>query len=100
MRLTRDRRDQRTADSTRDHVFVITSPPADQASPAQLASYVRGHLGIESKVHRVRDVTFDEGRSQVRAGNAAPVMASQGISLSASTGWPARTASPRLPAPR
>jgi len=76
MRLTRDRHDQRTGGSTREHVFVITSLPADQVSPAQLADYVRGHWGIENRLHWVRDVTFDEDRSQVRAGNAAHVMAS------------------------
>ena len=75
MRLTRDRLDHRTGDSTREHVFVITSLPADQVSPAQLADYVRGHWGIENRLHWVRDVTFDEDRSQVRAGNAAHVMA-------------------------
>ena len=42
----------------------------------QLADYVRGHWGIENRLHWVRDVTFDEDRSQVRAGNAAHVMAS------------------------
>ena len=50
--------------------------PAEQATPEQLADYIRGHWGIENRLHRVRDVTFDEDRSQIRAGNAAHVMAS------------------------
>lgn len=76
MRLTRDRLDPKTAATTREHVFVITSIPADQASAEQLANYIRGHWGIENRLHWVRDVTFDEDRSQVRTGNAAHVMAS------------------------
>ena len=35
----------------------------------------RGHWSIENRVHWVRDVTFDEDRSQVRKGAAAQVMA-------------------------
>jgi predicted transposase YbfD/YdcC len=76
LRLTRDRRDHTTGESTREHVFIITSLRPDQADPAELASYVRGHWGIENRLHWVRDVTYDEDRSQVRTGNAAHVMAS------------------------
>ncbi len=75
MRLTRDRHDHRTGEHTREHVFVITSLPPGQANPADLAGYVRGHWGIENRLHWVRDVTYDEDRSQVRTGNAAHVMA-------------------------
>ena len=61
---------------TREHVFVITSLPADQANAEQLADYVRGHWGIENRLHWVRDVTYREDTSQIRTGNAAHVMAS------------------------
>jgi hypothetical protein len=36
---------------------------------------VRGHWCIENKSHWVRDVTFDENRSQVRSGNIPQLMA-------------------------
>ncbi len=36
----------------------------------------RGHWGIENRLHWVRDVTFDEDRSQVRTGAGPQVMAS------------------------
>ena len=36
---------------------------------------VQGHWGIENRIHWVRDVTFDEDRSQVRTRNAPKVMA-------------------------
>ena len=35
----------------------------------------RGHWGIENRVHWVRDVTFDEDRSQIRTEAAPQVMA-------------------------
>ena len=36
---------------------------------------LRKHWDIENRVHWVKDVTFDEDRSQVRTGNAPQVMA-------------------------
>jgi predicted transposase YbfD/YdcC len=40
-----------------------------------MASAIRGHWGIENRLHWVRDVTFDEDRSQVRKGKGPQVMA-------------------------
>ena len=76
MRLTRHRHDHKTGERTREHVFVITSLPADQANAEQLADYVRGHWGIENRLHWVLNVTYREDTSQIRTGNAAHVMAS------------------------
>ena len=45
------------------------------AAPAAFAYYIRGHWGIENRSHHVRDTTFDEDRSQVRAGGAPQVLA-------------------------
>ena len=36
---------------------------------------IRGHWSIENNLHWVRDVVFDEDRSQVRKGNTPQVMA-------------------------
>jgi len=57
-------------------VYAVTSLTAIQARPAALAQIVRGHWGIEDRLHWVRDVTYDEDRSQVRTGNGPRVMAS------------------------
>lgn len=57
-------------------VYAVTSLTAEQASPAELAAYIRGHCSIENRLQWVRDVTFDEDRSQVRTGNGPRVMAS------------------------
>ena len=45
------------------------------ADARRLLSLSRGHWGIENRLHWVRDVTFDEDRSQVRTGAAPQVLA-------------------------
>lgn len=40
-----------------------------------VATWIRGHWSIENKVHWVRDVTYDEDRSQTRTGTGPQVMA-------------------------
>jgi len=56
-------------------VYVITSMTSTQASPEQTAAWVQGHWAIENRLHRVRDVLYDEDRSSVRTGHAPRVMA-------------------------
>jgi predicted transposase YbfD/YdcC len=55
-------------------VYAITSLTAAQADPVLLARWLRGHWTIEA-LHWVRDVSFDEDRSQVRTGNGPQIMA-------------------------
>jgi predicted transposase YbfD/YdcC len=55
-------------------VYLITSDR--DAGPATLAAWIRGHWEIENRLHWVRDVTYQEDKSQVRTGNAPRVMAS------------------------
>lgn len=56
--------------------YLITSLPAAQASPAQLNTWIRGHWGIENRLHWTRDVTYMEDHSQVRTGTGPRIMAS------------------------
>ncbi|WP_172894136.1 ISAs1 family transposase [Micromonospora purpureochromogenes] len=60
---------------TTETVYAITDLLVHQARPAQLASWIRGHWSIENRVHWVRDVTYDEDRSQIRTGTGPQVMA-------------------------
>lgn len=52
----------------------ITALSAEQAGPQRLANLVRAHWGIEA-LHHIRDVTYDEDRSQLRKGSAPQVLA-------------------------
>lgn len=56
-------------------VYVITSADHMSAPPAVLAAWIQDHWGIENRAHWVRDVTFDEDRSQIRTGHGPQVMA-------------------------
>ena len=47
-----------------------------RGTPAAIAVHVRGHWGIENKLHYVRDVTYGEDASRVRTRNAPRNMAS------------------------
>lgn len=71
-------------------VYGITSLTACQANPADVLAFNRGHWGIENREHYVRDVTFDEDRSQVRTGSSPQIMAAMrniAISLLRLAGW-------------
>ena len=56
-------------------VYGVTSLSSERATPGRVLELVRGHWAIENKSHWVRDVTFDEDRSQVRGGTIPQVMA-------------------------
>ncbi len=56
--------------------YAVTSLRITQASPAQLAAIIRGHWGIEDRLHWARDIDFDEDRSQVRTASGPHIMAS------------------------
>lgn len=60
---------------SRETVCAITSLTAVQASPAGLAAIIRGHWMIEDRLHWVRDMDYDEDRSQVRTASGPRVMA-------------------------
>ena len=66
---------RRKGKTRRDVSYVITSLPRQEASPRRLLKLIRGHWGIENRLHWVRDVTFDEDRCQIRTGAAPQVMA-------------------------
>ncbi|MCX4642000.1 MULTISPECIES: ISAs1 family transposase [unclassified Streptomyces] len=69
------RRKQTGKKETRETVYAVTSLDAHQATPAELASHLRGHWAVENSSHHIRDVTFDEDASTVHAGTAPRAMA-------------------------
>ncbi len=56
-------------------LYGLTSLAPSQADAARLLAIGRAHWGIENRSHWVRDVVFDEDRSQVRVGSIPEVMA-------------------------
>ena len=56
-------------------VYGVTSLLPQRASPAQVLGYNRAHWEIENRLHHVRDMTYDEDRSQVRKGRRPHAMA-------------------------
>lgn len=55
---------------------LTNKPGTSDEDAAKLLGIVRGHWSIENRLHWVRDVTFDEDRSQVRKGTGPRMMAS------------------------
>jgi predicted transposase YbfD/YdcC len=66
---------QKTGQERVEVVYGVTSLSSERATPGRVLDLVRGHWSIENKSHWVRDVTFDEDRSQVRCGSIPQVMA-------------------------
>jgi hypothetical protein len=50
-------------------IYAVTNLAFGQATPAELASWIRGHWQIEA-LHHIRDVTYAEDAPQIRARNA------------------------------
>jgi len=65
----------KTGKTRTEVVYLITSLSKDKADAKRLLALNRGHWEIENRVHWVRDVNFDEDRSQVRTGAGPRVMA-------------------------
>jgi predicted transposase YbfD/YdcC len=65
---------KKTAQQRHEVVYGVTSLPPQRADATRLLRCTRGHWRIEAG-HWIRDVTFDEDRSQVRCGHIPQVMA-------------------------
>lgn len=80
----RDEHRHSQVEATGEIVYAITSLPPAAANPKVLAQLLRGHWGIENRLHWVRDTAYDEDASQIRTGKAAHFMASmRNLSISA-----------------
>jgi predicted transposase YbfD/YdcC len=72
-----DRRivEQKSGKARNEEVYGITSLSRERARAATVLEINRKHWSIENKSHWVRDVIYDEDRSQVRKGSLPQVLA-------------------------
>jgi predicted transposase YbfD/YdcC len=61
--------------TTVEVVHGITSLGRPSAGAQRLLGLVRGHWGVENKLHYVRDETLGEDRCRVRTGSSPQVLA-------------------------
>jgi predicted transposase YbfD/YdcC len=74
-RIERTRIIKKTGERSDVCEYGVTSLTEKQADDMTLMGIIRGHWTIENKLHYVRDMAYDEDRSQVRTGNGPRVMA-------------------------
>ncbi|MFD4433840.1 ISAs1 family transposase [Nocardia sp. NPDC058497] len=75
LRITRTRTDRATGKRSTEAVYAVTGLTATDATGEQIATWLRGHWGIENRVHWIRDVTYDEDRCRARTGHAPQILA-------------------------
>jgi len=81
---------KKTGEIHRDAILGLTSRASTRTSARQLLMHLRAHWVIENRSHYVRDVTFDEDRSQVRTGtihHALATIRTTAISLMRLSGY-------------
>jgi hypothetical protein len=74
-RARRRRVHLRTGEIEDEVSYAVTSLGPERADAARVLRLLRGHWGIENKLHWVRDLTFDEDRCPIRPGAAPQAMA-------------------------
>jgi predicted transposase YbfD/YdcC len=73
--VVRETTEKKSGKERAEIVYGVTSLRMERAAAPCLLGLVRGQWTIENRSHWVRDVTFDEDRSQVRTGNVPQVIA-------------------------
>ena len=75
VRITRSRTDLSTGRLGVETVYAVTSLNPHEATPTQIAAWLRGHWHIENRVHWVRDTAYNEDRCRIRTASGPQVMA-------------------------
>jgi predicted transposase YbfD/YdcC len=73
MRITRET--TRRKKTTTEVAFAISSKHRGSFSAKQALEAIRGHWGIEIRLHWIRDAVFGEDACRVRSGSAPRVLA-------------------------
>ena len=83
VRLVTGREEARFKRLMRAHHYGVTSRDSSRASPDEILAFSRGHWGIETRVHYMRDANYHEDRCRIRDTTAAHVCAT----LRTLAGW-------------
>jgi len=75
IKVMRSTTDLKGNNLNQETAYLVTSLSPERADSKYLLESIRGHWSIENSLHWVRDVTFDEDRSQIRTGSAPRVFA-------------------------
>lgn len=75
-RIERHRTEVKTGVQSCEIAYGVTSLTPEKANAQTLLELSRSHWEIENSLHWVRDVVYDEDRSQVRTGAGPRVLAS------------------------
>jgi predicted transposase YbfD/YdcC len=89
IQVKRRRTNRATGTTTIATIYAITDLNPHQATPAQIASLIRGHWSVEA-LHHIRDATYREDHSTIRTGTAPRAMATfrnLAIGLTRLIGW-------------
>lgn len=80
--LRRQQQRRRDGPWTDETVTLVVSQPPAQAAPSAVLARVRGHWGIENRLHWVRDVVDGEDHNRARAtGRVLATVRNTAISL-------------------
>jgi predicted transposase YbfD/YdcC len=75
IQIVRRRRSLTSRTGNTETGYAITDMTWREIGCDQLAEAIRGHWGIENRLHWIRDVVFAEDHSQIRTGTGPAVMA-------------------------
>ena len=75
IQLTRRRKALNSRKWHTETIYAITDSDYGHIRADQLADALRGHWGIENRLHWIRDVTYAEDHSQIRTGTGPAAMA-------------------------
>ena len=64
----RERQQVKTGKTSQEVSYALASLPSEQAAPTQIAALILKHWHIKTRLHYVRELTYDEERSRVLVG--------------------------------
>ena len=61
--------------TTVEVVYPVCSLPMTDTQPETITAWIQGHWGIETRLHWIKDMVFDQDHHQLRTTNSPEIMA-------------------------